>query len=155
MTASIAAANAPVFVDTNILIYAKLAASPWHVMATSALQALAQTGTDLWISRQVLREYLAATTRPNLVTPAIPVAALVADVRDFARHFLVAEDTPLITEALLDLMLTIPIAGKQVHDANIVATMQVYGIRRLLTHNTDDFARFAHLIEIIPLNPAP
>lgn len=39
----------------------------------------------------------------------------------------------------------------QVHDANIVATMLAYGIPRLLTHNVDDFKRFAHLIAVLPL----
>ena len=37
------------------------------------------------------------------------------------------------------------------HDANIVATMQVYDIKRLLTHNMRDFARFSSLITILPL----
>ncbi|MEH2170887.1 MAG: hypothetical protein V7K41_30400 [Nostoc sp.] len=41
--------------------------------------------------------------------------------------------------------------GKQVHDANIVATMLVYGIPQLLTHNTSDFARFSGLITVLPL----
>ncbi len=41
------------------------------------------------------------------------------------------------------------------HDANIGATMQVYGIRHLLTHNTADFARFAHLITVVPLVVTP
>jgi predicted nucleic acid-binding protein len=43
----------------------------------------------------------------------------------------------------------------EVHDANIVATMQVYGVRHLLTHNTADFARFSHLITVVPLEPMP
>ena len=52
---------------------------------------------------------------------------------------------------LLTLCLTIPLGGKQVHDANIVATMQAHGIGKLLTHNTVDFARYQHLITVIPL----
>ena len=36
-------------------------------------------------------------------------------------------------------------------DANIIATMLVYGIERLLTHNTADFARFARYITVLPL----
>jgi hypothetical protein len=40
-----------------------------------------------------------------------------------------------------------------VHDANIVATMQVYGIRQLLTHNADDFTRFSAFITVVPLIP--
>jgi len=49
------------------------------------------------------------------------------------------------------LLLTIPVGGAQIHDANIVATMEVYGIGRLLTHNTTDFARFGGLITVVPL----
>ena len=45
----------------------------------------------------------------------------------------------------------IPSGGKQVHDANIVATMLIYGIPQILTHNTADFARFSELITVLPL----
>ncbi len=41
--------------------------------------------------------------------------------------------------------------GRQVHDANIVATMQANGINQLLIHNADDFKRFSHLITVLPL----
>ena len=40
-------------------------------------------------------------------------------------------------------------AGRQVHDANIVATMLAHGDRRLLTFNGADFRRFARVIEVI------
>lgn len=43
------------------------------------------------------------------------------------------------------------IGGKQIHDANIVAVMQEYGIKRLLTHNLDDFKRYGE-IEIMNLD---
>ena len=64
-------------------------------------------------------------------------------------------DSPAVLDVLDRLVGSIVVAGKQVHDANIVATMVTYGIRSLLTHNTGDFARFAHLITIVPLVPAP
>jgi predicted nucleic acid-binding protein len=54
-------------------------------------------------------------------------------------------------EKLLALSGQVNIGGKQVHDANIVATMQVYGIRQLLTHNTSDFVRFSSFITRVPL----
>ncbi|OUL33277.1 type II toxin-antitoxin system VapC family toxin [Nostoc sp. 106C] len=125
--------NHPVFIDTNILVYANLALSPFHVQATKQLQELAEQGIELWISRQTLREYLAAMTRRGDLTGQIPVASVVADVRDFSTYFRLAEDNSLVTQRLLTLMETIPIGGKQVHDANIVATMLVYGIPQLLT----------------------
>ena len=57
----------------------------------------------------------------------------------------------MVTAKLLDLLLQFPSGGKQVHDANIVATMLVHGVPKLLTHNTADFARFSSVIEVLPL----
>jgi predicted nucleic acid-binding protein len=134
--------NTAVFIDTNILVYANLTLSPFHTQATERLQVMEQ-GTELWISRQILREYLAAMTRRSDLTGEIPIASLAADVRYFANRFRLAEDTPEVTERLLSLMAEISVGGKQVHDANIVATMLVDHIPQLLTHNIGDFSRFS------------
>ena len=53
-----------------------------------------------------------------------------------------------VTQILCELLAEIPTGGKQVHDANIVATMMAYGIPALLTHNAKDFARFHRHIHI-------
>jgi predicted nucleic acid-binding protein len=63
----------------------------------------------------------------------------------------VAEDGPTVTGSLLSLLLAVACSGKQVHDANIVATMLAQGITRLLTHNTSDFSRFHAWISVIPV----
>ena len=139
------------FIDTNILIYANLAMSPFHLQATERLQTLDEQRADLWISRQILREYLSGMTRQGNLTREIPLASLVADVRYFANRFRVAEDSSQVTERLLTLMEQVPVGGRQVHDANIVATMQAYGIDQLLTHNIADFNRFSELITVLPL----
>jgi predicted nucleic acid-binding protein len=39
--------------------------------------------------------------------------------------------------------------GRQVHDANVVATMLAHGERRPLTFNEADFRRFAPLIGLV------
>jgi predicted nucleic acid-binding protein len=141
----------PVFVDTNILIYAQQALSPFHPQATAKLQALAAAGHPLWISRQILREYLAVMSRPGVLTAAIPMTNLVSDVQAFERQFLIAEDGPIVMGHLLNLLTAIPCAGKQIHDANIIATMLGHGIQRLLTHNNADFTRFAAHVTVLPL----
>ncbi|WP_414542430.1 type II toxin-antitoxin system VapC family toxin [Nostoc sp. CCY0012] len=79
------------------------------------------------------------------------ITTVIERVRFFQTQFRVAEDSPEVTEKLLSLMEEIPIGGKQVHDANIVATMLVYDIPQLLTHNTGDFTRFSNLISVSPL----
>ena len=53
------------------------------------------------------------------------------------------------------ILAAVPCGGKQVYDANIVATMVSGGIRRLLTHNVGDFRRFSPWIDVIPLQPGP
>ncbi len=145
----------PVFVDTNILVYANTAAAPLHLEAQTALQSFRASAGDLWISRQILREYLATLSRPQSFSLPVPAIELIADIIRFQTQFRIAEDGPAVTSSLLALMSSIRIGGKQVHDANIVATMQVQGLRRLLTHNIGDFTRFGSLIQIEPLVPTP
>ena len=141
-----------VFIDTNILVYAKLAAAPLHGLALQRLAALqANQSLTLWVSRQVLREYIATMTRPGIVVPTVPIVALISDVRDFTRRFHVADDTRSVTDRLLRIIEQKGVSGKQIHDANIVATMQAHGIDQLLTHNVADFTRYSDLIHVSPL----
>ncbi len=143
----------PAFVDTNLLVYSTVSAAPFHAAAVTALADEQAAGRELWISRQVLREYLAVLSRPQTFTPPISPAQLVQQVQALQNQFHITEDSTLVTANLLGLLSTLAIGGKQVHDANIVATMQAYGISRLLTHNTADFARFTSLITVVPLIP--
>ena len=145
----------PVFVDTNILIFANAQQAPLHDKALSVIESLWENDVDLWISRQILREYLAAFTRPQEFSRRQPASRLIPHVRFFQEQFRIAEDGPKVTERLLHLLSTIPLGGKQIHDANIVATMQAYGIRRLLTHNVSDFTRFSAYITVLPLESVP
>lgn len=143
----------PVFVDTNVVVYANIATAPLHTVALQTIHNLWSAGVELWLSRQILREYLATLTRPQLYTTPQPPSILMAQVHYFQSRFQIAEDGPTVTSQLLNLLALLPIGGKQIHDANIVATMQVYNIPKLLTHNTADFARFASLITVVPLVP--
>ncbi len=140
-----------IFLDTNILVYANVTGAPLHQTALTTIQELWNSDNDLWVSRQVLREYIASVTRPQTFTSPQPISTVVDRVRFFQTRFNVAEDGPEVTEKLLTLITEVAVGGKQIHDANIVATMQAYGIAHLLTHNTADFDRFANFISILPL----
>jgi predicted nucleic acid-binding protein len=143
----------PVFVDTNILIYTQQTLSPFHAPASTKLHDLAAAGHALWTSRQILREYLVAMSRPGALTAPVPMPDLVADVQVFISQFSIAEDGAAATAHLLSLLTAVPCGGKQVHDANIVATMLAHGIPKLLTHNVGDFTRFSAHITVLPLIP--
>jgi predicted nucleic acid-binding protein len=139
----------PTFVDTNVLVYASQKRSAFHARALASLQEARGERRALWISRQVLREYLATVTRPQRDQAPLPMAEAIADVQGFEQDFNVAEDGPEVFAELRRLLTGVPIAGKQVHDANIVATMLAHGITRLLTFNAADFRRFGSLIELV------
>ena len=63
----------PLFIDTNILIYANVASAPFHQQALDVLTLAQQSERPLWVSRQVLREFIAARTRPQAFTkPSSP-----------------------------------------------------------------------------------
>ena len=142
----------PLFVDTNILIYANVITAPLHTQALDVLKAAHQAGRPLWINRQVIREFIAARTRPQtFAQPATP-AVIAERVRYLETHFHIADDTGAVTTQLIELMNNFPIGGKQVHDANIVATLLAYDIPCLLTHNVKDFKRFDKTIVIEPID---
>ncbi len=99
------------------------------------------------ISRQVIREILSTLTRTQSFGQ-LPKTTVLAQVEQFISQFDVPDDTAAVTRQLLALMENHQVGGKQVHDANIVATMLAYGIPCLLTHNTRDFERFNGVIKI-------
>ena len=59
------AASNRLFVDTNVLVYASVLPAPLHEVAVQALHRQQTVGTETWISRQILREWMATVTRPQ------------------------------------------------------------------------------------------
>lgn len=141
------AANS-IFIDTNVLVFATVPTSPFHALAITALHRVAQTKDDAWISRQVLREYLVQLTRPGVLP--VPLIGSLAGKQASAlmSMYRVADENAQVTTELLAMIGNGLAAGKQVHDANIVATCLANGIPRLLTHNIADFRRYGSLVTI-------
>jgi predicted nucleic acid-binding protein len=138
--------------DTNILLAATDESREDHEDAIGAINVWPASGVVLYTSGQILREYLAVATRPvdhNGLGMTQPDA--IANVRALrARLNLLSEDVK-VSERLLELLDTIECRGKQVHDANVVATMLVHGIDTVVTLNVDDFARFGHQVRVVGL----
>ncbi|MBL8157132.1 MAG: PIN domain-containing protein [Anaerolineae bacterium] len=140
-----------VFVDTNVLTRATIAGAPLHQQALAALDRLRQSGTELWISGQVIREYMVNASRTQTYSPSIPMPQILEQVRRFRAVFRVAEEQIAVLDQMLILAAESTLRGKQLHDLNIVATMITYNIPRLLTHNVDDFRQFGAHIRVISL----
>jgi predicted nucleic acid-binding protein len=140
-----------VFVDTNILVYSSLAQFPEHEQANRRMSELLTQNNEIWISRQVLREYLVTMTRPTIVSGSITLEEVLHNVSIFTAAFHVADETREVTTRLLSLLRQVKVLGSQIYDANIVATMQAHGLVRLLTHNTADFIRYNAFVTVLPL----
>jgi predicted nucleic acid-binding protein len=139
------------FVDANILVFAANPLSPWHTAAVARLQEARHERISLVVNPQVVREFIAAASRPAPGEPPPPISPILENVRRIRTGFVLLDENAATIARLAELLGVIPTQGKQVHDANIVATMLTHGVSTLLTHNVADFSRFASLIRIKPL----
>ncbi|MGH9301254.1 MAG: type II toxin-antitoxin system VapC family toxin [Acidimicrobiales bacterium] len=138
--------------DTNILLAATDEARQQHEMAIAAINVWPASGLVLYTSGQIMREYLAVATRP-VKRNGLGMARgdAIANVRALrARLTLLAEDTK-VSDRLIGLLEAVECSGKQIHDANVVATMLVHGIDTVVTMNVDDFSRFGDHVRVADL----
>lgn len=138
----------PTFLDTNILVAASVAEHPSHAAATALLAKLTTEQTPLCISNQVCREFLVVLTRKPVSGREFTVEEALSAVETWRAACAVLDEGTVVLEELLGLVRDHGVKGKQVHDANIVATMRSNGIVRLATLNPTDFKRFEDDIEI-------
>lgn len=140
------------FVDTNVLLTATATLRPGHVAAVALLNAGFGDRT-LYLSGQVLREYLALATRPPAANGlGLPMASVIENTQQFLdRANFLAEDAA-VRDTLVRVLRQVECSGKQVHDANIVAPMLAHGVRNLVTLNPRDFERFASSVDVLGLS---
>ena len=143
------------FFDTNVLVRARFEAAPGHRLARRCMREAGESGEVLRISRQVLREYLATVTRPQPWSPPVGMDAALGHVTALEAHFEILEDGPTVADVFKQLCREVSVAGKQVHDANIVATMLAHGEHRLLTFNSADFRRYGERIALVEVKETP
>jgi predicted nucleic acid-binding protein len=134
-----------VFIDTNVLVAIAVDLHPSHAAATAYVERLTVEGAAPCISAQICREFLVVLTRGPVEGRVFTVAEGLSVVDKARQSWTVL---PEDFDALLELVRTHEVKGKQVHDANIVATMLANGVRRLATLNVDDFRRFEDEIAI-------
>ena len=137
------------FIDTNILVKSRILEAPDHDIARARLERAFRNQEPMRISRQVLREYLSVVTRPQSWPIPITRDDALDDVKRLMDAFEILEGGPVVTDLLIELCREVSVGGRQIHDANIVATMLAYGEGRLMTFNTADFRRYGDRIELV------
>ncbi len=137
------------FIDINILVKSRILEAPDHDIARVRLERAFRNQEPMRISRQILREYLSVVTRPLSWPILITRDDALDDVKRLMDAFEILEDGPVVTDMLIELCREVSVGGRQIHDANIVATMLAYGEGKLMTFNTADFRRYGDRIELV------
>ena len=140
---------ARVFADTNIVLRAFHDSFIEHLRIRVHFDQFITNGTPIYISRQVIREYLVQATHPRTFVVPLSIEEINKHLQQVTRICTVLDETQQVTEKLMELIAEYPTRAKQIHDANIVATMLVYGIDTLLTLNVDDMKRFEGRISVL------
>src|SRR5262249_41126562 len=91
-------------------------------------------------------------TRPAAARGGLGLSIPDADrrLRVIERLFRVLTDSPAADQAWRGLLVAHAVRGVQVHDARLVALMQVNGITHILTLNGSDFACYTGIVPIDP-----
>lgn len=135
-----------VVVDTNVLLAATDTDRLHHQAASTFLRSDVRR---LAVTLQIVREYLAVSTRPVEANGlGLEVEQACHNVEEILAAATLLDEGRAATTRLLQLLPEVIASGKQVHDANLVACALVHGAAAIVTDNTRHFSRFASLIRI-------
>ncbi len=138
--------------DTNVLLAATDEGRAEHRDALTVVNEWAAGGTTLCTSGQILREYLAVATRPAENNGfGLKPADAVCNVRAFRERTAFLAEDATVADRLHGLLTDVECGGKQVHDANVIATMLAHGVSTLVTMNVADFARYERYVSLVEL----
>jgi predicted nucleic acid-binding protein len=145
-----------VLLDTNVLGRLANQADVAHPIARAAVAELHRRGELLHITAQNLIEFRNFVTRPVSVN-GLGLTGAVAEglAATFESSFPLLPETPDIFPAWKAIVAALAVAGKQVHDARLVAVCHVHAVSHLLTFNVAHFTRLAAFgPKLIVLDPA-
>lgn len=132
--------------DTNVLVYAHRADSPFHDVVTPLLRQLAE-GKSTWaIPWPCLHEFYSVTTNPRVYSPpSTPDEALnQIDIWLESPTLHLLAETSAHWPQLRELLAKGKVQGPMVHDARIAALCLAHGVRELWSADRD-FSRFPAL----------
>jgi predicted nucleic acid-binding protein len=144
-------------IDTNVLVYAHMAALPEHGVVREYLSGqLARTDVTLVVTPSVLHEFVHVVTDPRRFEPPVGMPEALALARlyvDRANVQCVATDAEALLEAFA-LVDRHRLGRKRLADTLLAATLLRHGVRQLVTCNPGDFELFPTLQLVDPRRAA-
>jgi predicted nucleic acid-binding protein len=132
-----------ILADTNILLRRTQPDHPSHTLAVESVARLLAAAEPVYFALQNMSEFWNVATRPAANNGlGFSVALALRELEEIERFLTVLPDSPAVYGEWKRLVVQHGVLGSKVHDAKLVATMNVHGIRRILTFNTEDFRRY-------------
>ena len=132
-----------ILADTNILLRRTQPDHPSHALAVESVARLLAAAEPVYFTLQNMSEFWNVATRPAANNGlGFSVALALGEMAEIERFLTVLPDSPAVDGEWKRLVVQHGVLGSKVHDARLVATMNVHGIRRILTFNTEDFRRY-------------
>lgn len=137
--------------DTNIVLRSAEPSHPSHQHVVKVVKKYLDNGDELCLIPQNLIEFWNVATRPiDKNGFGWTSSKAYSAISSLESMFSVLSDSKWIFEEWKNLVLEHNVMGKQVHDARIVAAMNVHSINYLLSFNVSDFKRYSHITVIDP-----
>ena len=140
-------------VDTNVLVYAADADSPFHTACRKWLETQRRR-SDAWFSTwPILYEFLRVTTHPRVMRRPWDAQGAWQFIRVLMTSpgFSILIPTARHDEVARDVISELPhLSGNMFHDAHTAILMREHGLKRIVTRDTD-FHRFPFLESLDPV----
>jgi hypothetical protein len=139
-------------VDTNILVYAHRADSPFHTAAMARMRELAEGRAPWALPWPCAHEFYSVVTHPRIYRPASTFGQAIDQIEAWLESPLVVSvgEGPAYWTSLSGLLSAGKVTGPAVHDARIAALCLASGVQVLWSADRD-FSRFPGLRTINPL----
>lgn len=146
--------NPGYLLDTNIILRYVDSNHALYPVVNHAIETLFTLNSVLYIAPQNCVEFWNVATRP-LERNGFGLTPTKADklLQGLEQIFNLLPDSPLIYPTWRKLVTKFDVSGVQVHDARLIAIMQVNYISHLLSFNTKDFNRYS-AAGIIAVDPS-
>ncbi|MEZ6101653.1 MAG: type II toxin-antitoxin system VapC family toxin [Pirellulaceae bacterium] len=140
-----------ILLDSNILLRLSEPGHPHHVLASEAIQSLADQQHLMCVVPQNLYEYWVVATRPPADNGlGFTVEQAEQELAQICSLFSLHRDERTVLEHWRRLVVDHAVRGRKSHDARLVAAMQRHGMSHILTFNTSDFAAYPTIVVIEP-----
>jgi predicted nucleic acid-binding protein len=139
-------------VDTCVLLRFVNPADVDHNDIVEAVRGLSGRGEKLAVAPQNVAEFWNVCTRPVSARGGygLTVEQAAQKLEAIELVFSVLPESPDTYKVWRSLVMTHQVQGVKVHDARLVALMQVLAVDRILTLNRDDFSRYTLIRAITP-----